>query len=85
MGPDSVDVRDPALSVLGVCVMCLVLCALQAARGGASYSHPYDLGVCGNLHALCGGNAPAWLLPTRAAAAGDGVSFPTTWDSGLGF
>ena len=57
---------------------------LQAARGGASYSHPYDLGVCGNLHALCGGNAPAWLLPTRAAAAGDGISFPTTWDSGLG-
>ena len=58
--------------------------ALQAARGGASYSHPYDLGVCGNLHALCGGNAPAWLLPTRVAAAGDGISFPTTWDSGLG-
>jgi hypothetical protein len=56
----------------------------QAGRAGAAaYKHPYDLGLCGNLHAMCGHSPSSWLLPTAAAAHGDGLVYPTSWD-GLG-
>ena len=54
---------------------------LQAGRAGAAaYQHPYDLGLCGNLHALCGHSPTTWLVPTLAAAHGDGLAYPTTYD-----
>lgn len=57
---------------------------LQARRAGTSYRHPYDLGLCGNLHAICGEGPLTWLLPTRAAAHGDGLSFASAWDASAG-
>lgn len=39
--------------------------------------HIFDLGAHDNLHAVCGTDMLSWLLPGRAAAAGDGLSFPT--------
>ena len=54
---------------------------LQASLSGGGYQHPYDLGCCGNLHAICGGNPTLWLIPNRAAGMGDGTAFPTSWDS----
>lgn len=45
--------------------------------GGKPQGHLFDLGVHDNLHAVCGDNLLCWLLPGRAAAEGDGVSFPT--------
>lgn len=65
------------------CVERVVACA-QADKAGTSYKHPYDLGLCGNLHAICGDSLPAWFLPTRAAADGDGLSYASGWHSAAG-
>jgi palmitoyltransferase len=54
----------------------------QAGVSGAAYQHPYDVGMCGNLHTICGDNALLWFVPSRAAAEGDGLSFVTSWDLG---
>lgn len=54
---------------------------VQASASGGGYQHPYDLGCCGNLHAICGGNPLLWLIPNRAAGMGDGTVYPTSWDS----
>ena len=40
------------------------------------------MGLCGNLLAICGDSLPAWFLPTRAAADGDGLSFLSGWQMG---
>mmetsp|Transcript_33353 Transcript_33353/g.72745 ORF Transcript_33353/g.72745 Transcript_33353/m.72745 type:complete len:324 (-) Transcript_33353:1402-2373(-) len=46
------------------------------ARGLAkSFTHPYHLGLCGNLHAVLGANPGCWLLPFECAVAGDGVEY----------
>jgi palmitoyltransferase len=50
------------------------------ARGlSKSHTHPYDLGVCGNLHSILGANASCWLLPIECSVAGDGVEYEV-WD-----
>ncbi|KAI7835787.1 hypothetical protein COHA_010307 [Chlorella ohadii] len=51
--------------------------AQYMAGGGKPRGHLFDLGVHDNLHAVCGDDLLCWLLPGRAAAHGDGVSFPT--------
>lgn len=53
---------------------------IQASLTGGGYEHPYDLGYCGNLHAIFGGNPSLWFLPDKAAGDGDGTCFPTSWD-----
>lgn len=58
-----------------------VTARVRAARLGGDYTHPYDLGLCGNLHAVFGPDASRWCILDRAAAAGAGLSFPTAWDS----
>lgn len=52
----------------------------QALRAGQEYRHPYDLGACPNLYAVCGPKPQHWLLPVGAAAHGDGVAYDTIWD-----
>jgi len=39
------------------------------------HQHPYDLGLCGNLHAVLGPHVPTWLAPTECAVAGDGFEY----------
>ncbi|BDA49409.1 Palmitoyltransferase PFA4 [Coccomyxa sp. Obi] len=56
-----------------------VTAKIQANKAGTSYKHPYDLGLCGNLHAICGDSLATWFVPTRAAAEGDGLSYPSGW------
>ncbi|PRW56844.1 putative S-acyltransferase 16 [Chlorella sorokiniana] len=51
--------------------------AQYMAGGGKPRGHLFDLGPHDNLHAVCGDNLLCWLLPGRADAAGDGLSFPT--------
>lgn len=50
-------------------------------RHGATYSHPYDLGAFKNLHAICGPHVFEWLLPSPPGIPGDGMQYPTVWDS----
>lgn len=57
-----------------------VTARVRAARVGGEYTHPYDLGLCGNLHAALGPDASRWCIPDRAAADGAGLSYPTAWD-----
>ena len=59
-----------------------VTARIRAARVGGEYRHPYDLGLCGNLHEVLGLDASRWCIPDKAAADGGGVSFPTSWVSG---
>ena len=59
-----------------------VTARIRAARVGGEYSHPYDLGLCGNLHAVLGSDASCWCVPDRPAADGSGLSYPTSWDAG---
>ncbi|KAL3134915.1 hypothetical protein ABBQ32_007880 [Trebouxia sp. C0010 RCD-2024] len=56
-----------------------VTAELKATRRGGKFQHPYDLGPCGNLQHILGPNPEKWLLP-GLAAAGDGVTYITTWD-----
>ncbi|KAK9804819.1 hypothetical protein WJX72_007243 [[Myrmecia] bisecta] len=56
-----------------------VTARIQAQRSGQEYEHPYDLGLCGNLHTIFGPKPSYWLLP-GVPAFGDGVSFVTAWD-----
>jgi len=58
-----------------------VTARIRAARVGGEYRHPYDLGLCGNLHEVLGLDASRWCIPDKAAADGSGVSFPTSWVS----
>ncbi|KAL4459089.1 hypothetical protein ABPG75_013954 [Micractinium tetrahymenae] len=55
----------------------------MAPRPGSAGSggHPFDLGVHDNAAAVCGDSAACWLLPGRAAAQGDGLTFPSRWDA----
>lgn len=52
---------------------------IQATQHGQQYQHPYNLGLCGNLHNIFGPNAGAWLIP-GVAAFGDGLTYVTAWD-----
>jgi len=47
------------------------------ARGMGSLNtqHPYELGLCGNLHAVLGTNPAMWPFPCDAGAAGDGLEY----------
>ncbi len=56
-----------------------VTAEVKAMRRGERYQHPYDLGLCGNLHSVLGPNPERWLIP-GLAAAGDGLAFITAWD-----
>ena len=51
----------------------------SSSGGGGGGRHPFDLGWHDNMHAVCGGSPACWPLPGRAAAEGDGLSFPTPW------
>mmetsp|Transcript_20953 Transcript_20953/g.63084 ORF Transcript_20953/g.63084 Transcript_20953/m.63084 type:complete len:323 (+) Transcript_20953:604-1572(+) len=54
----------------------------QAAGARGASAHPYDLGLTGNLFAVCGtGSCAGWLLPMDPAADGPGTAFPTIWDA----
>jgi len=57
-----------------------VTAKIHAAKRGQAYKHPYDLGLCGNLHAVLGANLTCWLMPVPVAAEGDGLTFPTGID-----
>mmetsp|Transcript_7589 Transcript_7589/g.21621 ORF Transcript_7589/g.21621 Transcript_7589/m.21621 type:complete len:306 (+) Transcript_7589:538-1455(+) len=54
-----------------------VTAKIQAAKSGHRYQHPYDVGFCGNLHAVLGANVTCWLLPCPSSADGPGVNYPT--------
>ena len=56
-----------------------VTAELKATSRGGKYQHPYDLGLCGNLHDIMGPSPEKWLLP-GLAAAGDGLAYMTAWD-----
>ncbi|DBA73281.1 TPA: Palmitoyltransferase [Trebouxia sp. C0004] len=56
-----------------------VTAEVKAMRRGERYQHPYDLGLCGNLHSILGANPERWLFPGMAAA-GDGLAYVTAWD-----
>ena len=56
-----------------------VTARIQATRRGQHYQHPYDLGLCGNLHTIFGPDAGAWLVP-GLPAFGDGLAYVTAWD-----
>lgn len=51
----------------------------MAGRAGSVRKHPYDLGVCGNLHTILGPNPATWLVP-GLSAHGDGLSHTTAWE-----
>lgn len=51
----------------------------QTDPGDSSHG-PFDLGPVDNLQAVCGDNPLCWPFPGRAAAGGDGLSFPSRWD-----
>lgn len=55
---------------------------IKAKKSGKCESlHPYDLGICGNLFAICGsGSLLGWLLPLDPSADGHGIIFRTIWD-----
>lgn len=58
----------------------------DAGDAAAQRRHPYDLGLCGNLHSILGDPA-SWCLPACRGTEG-GLSFPTVFDSAaldLGF
>ncbi len=57
------------------------LLAYPPPRHGGTYSHPYDLGAYKNLHAICGPHFFQWLLPHPPGIPGDGITYPTIWDS----
>mmetsp|Transcript_17907 Transcript_17907/g.42949 ORF Transcript_17907/g.42949 Transcript_17907/m.42949 type:complete len:304 (-) Transcript_17907:291-1202(-) len=52
-----------------------VTAKIRAARSGARYQHPYDVGPCGNLHAVLGPNLACWMIPVPRAADGTGLSY----------
>lgn len=52
----------------------------QSGPDGDSSHGPFDLGPLDNLASVCGDNPLAWPFPGRAAAGGDGLSFPSRWD-----
>ena len=56
-----------------------VTAEVKATRRGERYQHPYDLGLCGNLHSILGPHPEQWLVP-GLAAAGDGLGYVTAWD-----
>ena len=58
-----------------------VTARIRAARVGGEYRHPYDLGLCGNLHEVLGLDPSCWCIPDKTAADGSGVNFPTSWVS----
>lgn len=62
--------------------------ALPDGRGGLIFSstgHPFDLGGWfSNLAGVCGEEVGLWGLPVKAAAVGDGLTFPTAWSRGAG-
>jgi hypothetical protein len=75
------------LSCVDVPVVVLVLQGVRAALqtgGGAPLvaDHPYDLGLCANLHDILGDSAPEWMLPPCKATEG-GTRFRTAWDDRL--
>ncbi len=41
--------------------------------------HPYDLGACNNLHAICGDNPLAWVVPPLRPTRG-GTQYVTAFD-----
>uniref|UniRef100_A0A7S1X3V4 S-acyltransferase n=1 Tax=Tetraselmis chuii TaxID=63592 RepID=A0A7S1X3V4_9CHLO len=57
-----------------------VTAKIKAAKTGQAYKHPYDLGLCGNLHAVLGANLTQWMMPVPVAAEGDGLTFPSGID-----
>eukprot|EP00951_Prasinocladus_malaysianus_P018849 scaffold151536_cov31-Prasinocladus_malaysianus.AAC.1 len=64
--------------------MCVTLqgvtAKIQAAKVGRSWRHPYDIGLCGNLHSVLGSNVVFWLLPIPRSAEGDGLTFESGID-----
>lgn len=46
-----------------------------AEKLGAHWHHPYDLGLCPNLHNTLGPHAVVWFCPTGRSAGGDGLRF----------
>lgn len=57
-----------------------VTARVLASRAGQVYKHPYDLGLCANLWAICGPKPHYWLFPSSASAHGDGTEHRTAWD-----
>lgn len=57
-----------------------VTARVAASKAGQAYKHPYDIGVCSNLAAICGPKPHLWLFPSSASAHGDGLSHLTAWD-----
>lgn len=51
------------------------------AAGHSKRRHPYDLGIIGNILAVCGSSNPCgWVLPLDPSADGGGTMFKTIWD-----
>lgn len=57
-----------------------VTAKVLASRAGQAYRHPYDLGLCANLAAICGPRPQLWLFASSASAHGDGTHHATAWD-----
>ena len=68
------------------CCCCCCCCQqgvtakVQARKAGQRYQHPYDIGFCGNLHAVLGANVLSWLWPLPATAESSGTCFPVGID-----
>ncbi|GFH13149.1 palmitoyltransferase [Haematococcus lacustris] len=57
-----------------------VTASIQAAAGGAELAlHPYDLGLCANLHEAMGESLASWVLPPCSGTQG-GTRYSTVWD-----
>lgn len=59
-----------------------VTARVLASRAGETWNHPYDLGPCTNLAAICGPKPQLWLFPVQISADGDGIEHPTAWGNG---
>ena len=57
-----------------------VTARVLASRAGQAWRHPYDLGLCANLAAICGPKPQLWLFPVAASAHGNGTGQLTAWD-----
>lgn len=52
--------------------------ALSAGKGD-SHRHPYNLGMCHNLHQIFGDTSHEWCLPPTRPTPG-GTAYPSVFD-----